>query len=244
MRPLSLATSNTLSCDFNGLVTSQPLGLWYECGSCRCCSGLMLVRQNSTAFVDSLQPMVVDEKITGDSTDELVFHTDQSNEFFQQNFDQYASFDRKPPFSSNHCTSPHYNDIILLQDESCFTPFCEFLNRASDPKYLKSLIIVDCKLQWDPNIEPFEKTTQMYNLHTLILTKTKLKKIPVSIFEMSRCLKILKLDNNYLDEIPEKISQLSKLEVFSCNSQRPRLRFLSKSFASMTSLEVQFFFIF
>ncbi|ESO13056.1 hypothetical protein HELRODRAFT_159655 [Helobdella robusta] len=277
-------------------------------------SCLLLVRQNVAHYVDSLQPPVINQicecccAICCSSPEHHQQHLPQQQQQPQQpqpqhfpvhQHDSQASVNccccsylfnnditmTSTTTTSNRNSNTDFTDVIVLQDESNFTPFTEFLKRSSNPARLQHLLIVDCRLQWDSQDEPFfvnqeqqqqqnydspcrshsSKSEQQpqqqqpphyqpvshdqqilqqilqqqpYLLTTLILSHTHLKRLPFQIFNMAATLEVLKVDRNCLEEISDEITKLKKLKVFSCDCQKPRLRYMNRSFGSMTALQV------
>lgn len=194
---------------------------------------LLMVRQNLANYVDSLQPPVFDQTSISDYC-QAARHCQTTPSRQLHSFCSCCSqlqHRQQQQFVAND-----YSDIILLQDESNFTPFSDFLKRSSNPKYLRHLIVIDCRLQWDPQEEPF--SGRRYHLSTLILSNTHLRKLPSQIFDMACSLEVLKINGNNLEEVPDDIGKLVKLRIFCCDGQKPRLRFLPQSLAKILSLQV------
>lgn len=121
-------------------------------------------------------------------------------------------------------------DMIVAQDENV-PPLREIMNRI-DYAQLTSLYIVDSIL----DVEKVEIISDL-NLTTLVLSRTRLRKLPPSLFDIES-LQILKVDQNHLEDIPDELGNLSNLRIFSCDRQRPRLRSLPHCMVELESLQV------
>ncbi|KAK2144478.1 hypothetical protein LSH36_752g01024 [Paralvinella palmiformis] len=123
-------------------------------------------------------------------------------------------------------------DMVLIQDE-CLPPLRDMLHRI-DYSQLATLYVVDCRLQvTDTDDDVFKDLT----LTSLVLSRTHLRRLPRSIFEMES-LEVLKVDGNCLDELPSDIGNLSGLRSFCCDGQRPPLTSMPPSITKLGKLEV------
>ena len=148
---------------------------------------------------------------------------DQYMLFVRQNCKEYMENNLPPGKES-------IRDMVLIQDEHV-PPIREVMHRI-DYTQLTNLYIVDCVLNLD-NSDIMKNLT----LTTLVLSRTRLKKLPLSIFQIET-LQILKVDNNHLEEIPADLGHLPNLKLFSCDRQRPRLRALPPSITQLVGLQV------
>ncbi len=148
--------------------------------------------------------------------------------------DQYLLFTRQNTKNYMENNFPpgreSIKDMVVIQDE-CLPPIQEIMHRI-DYAQLCTLYIVDCPVNMD-------RADILCNLQlsTLVLSRTRLKRLPNSIFEIDS-LQILKVDHNYLEEIPADICNLMNLKLFSCDGQRPRLRALPSSIIQLMDLQV------
>ena len=121
-------------------------------------------------------------------------------------------------------------DMVIIQDEN-FPSMKELMNRI-DYSSLASLYIVDSFLEQE-TLDIFKHL----NLTTLVLSRTRLKKLPPGLFQMDS-LQVLKVDHNHIDHIPADIGNLRNLKLFCCDRQRPRLKALPHSLVEIVDLQV------
>jgi len=121
--------------------------------------------------------------------------------------------------------------IAIIQDTQ-LSNLDEVLNRLRTD-ILKALYLIDCK----PKLLEKCDSLVTFALTTLVVSHAALQRVPLGIFEM-KCLEILQVDFNNLEEIPAELGYLSNLKVFTCDSQRPPLPSLPDSISRLLKLEV------
>ena len=165
--------------------------------------------------------------------DGLLFVRQNTTDYFRQNLGEENSL----------------RDVIVISD-SCLPPLVELLAHV-DYSSLTGLYIVDTKVDLsgsgggvdDSSVRlPSSPSDRLFgdhlSLRVLVLSRTRLRRLPAGVFRLAATLEVLKVDGNSLDEIPAEIGWLARLQTFVCDAQRPRLRALPTSMRRLARLRV------
>ena len=138
-------------------------------------------------------------------------------------------------------------DLVFFQD-GCVPSARELMTNV-DQSHLHALYVVDSALSpsWYHNSAASlaADAVRSLTLTTLVLSRTRLRKLPQSMFEMES-LQILKVDQNQLCEVPADIGKLKQLKVkdlihYACSTEENRFSLNSETFVSLVFIGLSLF---